>query len=180
MPVNTMALRTITIAQLLAIAASSEAAMQTHPPALTPDIAYQCPDGTQLHVVSCYDASDSAACGVEQLHLPLRNGFQVRTTETRGQLARRLQACEARIAFIDAQGFVSLGAPLKMAAAHSAALVPAIRVPGTKGAAVAASDWGEVSYMFTGGETRITKIGSMSVEYAFTGGETRLTYFGYR
>ncbi len=40
----------------------------------------------------------------------------------------------------------------------------------TKGAAVATSDYGEVLYMFTGGETRITTIGNMNAEFAYTDG----------
>jgi hypothetical protein len=78
------------------------------PVTLSPDVGYQCPDGSQLRVVSCYSEAGDANCAVENLHLPLRNGFQLRTSELRRDLVARLQGCQPRGVAIDQKGVVSL------------------------------------------------------------------------
>lgn len=55
---------------------------------------YECPDGRQLYVKSCYDESPGASCGVVNMHLPPRNGFQVETVETRSKITASVVQCK--------------------------------------------------------------------------------------
>lgn len=157
-----MALRAMR--SLLAVlgAAGALAASAGQDVSLSPDLGYQCPDGTQWHVMYCRDSADDANCAVLQLDQPLRNGFQVRTNERRGDMVRRLQACEARNVVLD-QGMVTLAGPATTAGAKSATLARETTVVDASGNAVEDSDWGEVEYI--GNTDWIRRIGNMDVEY---------------
>lgn len=67
---------------------------------------YQCANGEQLVVNSCFNTSDESNCGVIRMDLPLRNGFQVSTNVTRGALAKQVSACKAVKVMLDQNGNV--------------------------------------------------------------------------
>jgi hypothetical protein len=71
---------------------------------------YLCPDGRQLYVQSCYDESSESRCGVVNMHLPPRNGFQVVTTEIRSEILPRVAACKI-LPLLFMNGTVSLVLP---------------------------------------------------------------------
>lgn len=129
---------------------------------LSPDVGYQCPDGSQWYVAYCRDQADDANCAVVRLDLPPRNGFQVRTNEVRGDLIKLLQACSVREAVFD-QGNVKLAGPITASRAPAKALSQEAekKVGGAKG--VENADWGKVEYI--GNSKWIRRIGNMEVEY---------------
>lgn len=139
---------------------------------LDPMIGYQCPDGTQWNVVSCYDhargtaLSNEASCGVLRLDLPPRNGFQVRVDMLRGELVKRLSGCEAHRVSI-AQGNVTMGAAIPRAPAPAARASASASSPQGGGARPAArqASWGSVKYsgLYGSGEDDIIQIGDMPV-----------------
>jgi len=142
---------------------------------LDPTIGYQCPDGTQWNVVSCYDhargtsLSDEAHCGVLRLDLPPRNGFQVQVDMLRGELVKRLSGCKAHRVSI-AQGNVTMGAAIPRAPAPAARASAGASSPQGGGARPAArqASWGPVKYngLYGSGED-IVQIGNMPVTTKF-------------
>ncbi|MBL8781842.1 MAG: hypothetical protein JNL06_12980 [Alphaproteobacteria bacterium] len=80
---------------------------------------YLCPDGRQLYVKSCYDESPGASCGIVNMHLPLRNGYQVETRNTRSEITPSVAACKVYpLEFKD--GIVTLVAPTPKISARGA------------------------------------------------------------
>ena len=59
-------------------------------------IGYQCADGQQLAVESCFSDANDADCSVVRVDLPPRNGFEVRFIENRGVLIKRVASCTER------------------------------------------------------------------------------------
>ena len=85
---------------------------------------YLCPDGRQLYVKSCYDNSPDSTCGIVNMHLPMQNGFQRESAETRSKLTPSVAACKIYpLEFRD--GKVSLVLPKQQAAPASPAVKPA-------------------------------------------------------
>lgn len=101
---------------------------------------YLCPDGRQLYVKSCYDASPQANCGIVNLHLPMRGGFQPETTDTRASITASVANCKVYpVNFRD--GVVSLAVPKPQTAqAEPAAKSAQAAAPAPKPGAVAAAD----------------------------------------
>lgn len=96
---------------------------------------YLCPDGRQLYVKSCYDASPLANCGIVNLHLPMRGGFQPETMDTRANITASVASCKVYpVSFRD--GVVSLAVPKQQTAQTAPAARPA-QVPAAKSAAPA-------------------------------------------
>lgn len=69
---------------------------------------YLCPDGRQLYVKSCYDELPDANCGIVNLHLPKRNGFQVETMDIRSKVMSSVAACKVHPVNFGDDGDVSL------------------------------------------------------------------------
>ncbi len=102
---------------------------------------YLCPDGRQLYVKSCYDASPNANCGVVLMHLPQQRGYQQERTQTRTEITASVAVCKVYpLDFKD--GVVSLVVPTNVtqAQAQAPASAPAgstVVVPGTGGKPIA-------------------------------------------
>jgi hypothetical protein len=132
-------------------------------PSLSPDLGYLCPDGKQVHVMYCRDASMGADCPTIRADLPANNGIQGTVVATRAELIRQLSECEPH-AIIRDRGTVRLGPPILPAVASGSR--PVISTPrvAEKPAARPATlqQWGEVEYSSSG---RISRIGNMDVEY---------------
>jgi hypothetical protein len=67
---------------------------------------YQCPNGQQPVVLSCYDSSDAANCGVVYMEQPRRNGYQVNTNVTRGAMLKQVSRCKVQKVRVDQAGNV--------------------------------------------------------------------------
>lgn len=160
----------MTIARILAVtilwcAATtvSAAAQGSTKLAVGPDAGgYQCPDGRQLYVKSCYDASPQANCGIVNMHLPMRGGFQPETTDTRANISASVASCKVYpVNFRD--GVVSLDLPKQQSAqaspAGKAAQAPAAKpaTPAPKSGGAAAADPTKLVRMSPKGVQPITR-----------------------
>ena len=73
---------------------------------LTDQTGYQCANGVQLAVVSCFDFTDQADCAVVRVDLPPVNGFPIQSMEKRGVIARQVASCTARRVTVNNQGMI--------------------------------------------------------------------------
>jgi hypothetical protein len=59
-------------------------------------VGYQCPDGQQLAVQSCFSEAPEADCLVVRVDQPPRNGLEVTFIDTRAALIKRVAGCTQR------------------------------------------------------------------------------------
>lgn len=147
---------------------------------LDPSIGYQCPDGTQWNVNSCYSTSDDANCGVYRLDQPVPPiGFRVPDTMRRGDLVKRLSGCKPHSVTV-VRGDVRMGAPIAVAPAQptaSSGQRVSRAAPAPARTQSRQSGWGAVTYANYDPDV-ITHIGNLPVVTKSTGSGAYITQIG--